>query len=503
MIDGNEKQNAGGQANMCCAKWLPSLANSRTQSLVVMGVIILCFAPAFLVWGYNSQYMRFVADDFCFASSARTNGLLSNVLVQYQSWGGRYSATFIYGLAAQIEYSSIWILVCVAFTLWLLAIVWVLYQLAFMSRLENPLLAAVSIGVVVTYCIFAASPNRIQSLYWIGSLANYVFPMIVFTLWIGSVLFAYRRGFSGSAPVLVVASSMIINFFLGGFAETYVVFQVMTLGIALLVLIALPSVHQRRTLIFLLIAGFFSSIVALFVQRMSPGNSVRLSAFPQDVSIYERIIDSLAFIPFGYSRLAVFALPGLFALTSLVVHVNLPSQGLLAPRNIMRGFAVTGAMGLVLIWAVKFPSFYFMSFYPPYRALLVPTTVLVMMMVTWGILAAMSLTHVSLVTRRAWKVVLPFLGLVALIVPIYDSLVSLDRMVTFRTFAEAWDRGQSVILSERMSGNRDVVIPPIPVDMYSLLDLNTMTSESDTSYHWVNECMAEYYQVDTILAAGD
>ncbi len=461
----------------------------------------LIFLFPLAVWIYNSQYMRLVADDYCQAASVRDYGAFKYIFVVYQTWGGRYTATLVYGLLSNIGYTSIWLLIGTLMIAWLLALVWVYAQVAELIHMDNRLLVAVCLGVITLFSVFAASPNMIQSLYWIGSLANYVIPMFCFTLWVGGVLAIWKQETSTQTLTIWTIFSAIVAFVLGGFAETYVVFQTAVCGLAGLAAMIWLRDGRRLKLALPLAAGLAGSVLALVVQISSPGSSIRQGHFPQDTPILERIVDSLEFVPFGYSRLASVVLPGACVLAILIANRSFRANFIPDSRVILRMFALTGIAALILIWAAKFPSYYVMTIHPPYRALLITTAVSVILMVTWGMLVAMLLPHLPSRRRRIWNVIFLSIGVAALIPPLYGGLVALDATTTFRAFAQSWDEQQTEILSERASGNRSVVVPPLPVDMYAMLDLEMIVSQPDSPSYWVNECVAAYYQVDTIQAA--
>jgi hypothetical protein len=244
------------------------------------------------------------------------------------------------------------------------------------------------------------------------------------------------------------------------------------------------------------------SITALVIQVTAPGTAVRQDQYMAGIPAVDRIVESLKFIPFGYSRFASVVLPCCFVLTILIASTHLQHVKLPDPRTIVKAWAETGVASILLLWATKFPSIYIMwPYLPPPRVLLISTTVSVITMVSWGVLVAMLIPRLSVHMRRLWRVALPVLGLAALVVPIYDGLTSLKTTGVMQEFAQAWDAHQDIISSKRRSGNQDIVLPPMPPDVYDLLQLDPISADPQSSSYWVNTCMAAYYEVNTILAS--
>lgn len=502
MVTSEQRRATTGQTGAIRPGWFTAEGKFRVPSLVVMSILVLFFSFPLVVWIYNSQYMRFVADDFCFASSVRANGPLSVVLTQYREFQARYTATFLYGLLSQIGYSSIWIAVVAVLSTWFLAFVWVFYQIATMCRMNRPVIAGISAGIVALFSVFSASPAMLQPLYWLSGQVCYVFPMIGFTLWVGGMLAFVRRGLSRPVRVSLMALNFAIGFLLGGFPESYVVFQIVACSLALVATKMLVSSDHKHDLALGLTAALIGSIAALVVQVSAPGTAARQSYYMMGIPAIERVVESLKFIPFGYSRFASVVLPCCFVLTILIARTHLQRVELTDPRNVVKVFAATGAASILLLWATKFPSIYIMwPYLPPPRVLLLSTTISVITMMSWGVLVAMLLPHLSLHGRRVWNMTLSLLGLAALIVPIYEGLISLKTTAVFQEFAQAWDARQDTILSQRMAGATDIQIPPMPLDVYTLLQLDPIASDPTTSYYWVNGCMAAYYHVNSILAS--
>lgn len=68
---------------------------SSAEQLIILSVIFLTFIIPLLFYGYLGVYNRFVADDYCLAAIAKSDGVWKGGLSWYTNWTGRYSFNFI------------------------------------------------------------------------------------------------------------------------------------------------------------------------------------------------------------------------------------------------------------------------------------------------------------------------------------------------------------------------------------------------------------------------
>src|SRR5262245_4394231 len=92
-------------------------------------VLLVCFLAPIAVLGYIGQYSRYLADDYCTASRAMTDGVIGSMLWWYNNWAGQFTNWTVKGIAGVIGPSFSSIYPAIILILWLVALVWILHHL--------------------------------------------------------------------------------------------------------------------------------------------------------------------------------------------------------------------------------------------------------------------------------------------------------------------------------------------------------------------------------------
>ncbi len=151
----------------------------------------------------------------------------------------------------------------------------------------------------------------------------------------------------------------------------------------------------------------------------------------------------------------------------------------------------TTAVSLGLVMGVFFPAFFAQGGDPPARSLIEASVTIVCYFVGIGILLAPNIR--ALVAERAPRYVLAAAALVLALVPLTVAAQTLPDRSTAADYAARWDSVDRQIRTARASGSTDLVVPQLPL---ALGEPYVTTNAKD----WFNQCVARYYDLNTIVA---
>src|ERR1051325_10739079 len=80
-----------------------SLLNSpKMWRRILLLLLLALFSVPLVIHTYLGSYSRMLADDFCSAAIARSQGIIGGALYWYMNWTGRYVADLLDTLVASI-----------------------------------------------------------------------------------------------------------------------------------------------------------------------------------------------------------------------------------------------------------------------------------------------------------------------------------------------------------------------------------------------------------------
>ncbi|WKZ25972.1 MAG: hypothetical protein QY322_01535 [bacterium] len=88
----------------------------KVKWYISIPVLVLFLVASFYVLN-TSSYVRYWADDFCSSVLLRNNGYWQSQIIWWNSWTGRFSATFFTGLAEILGQNFVNILPLILFVL--------------------------------------------------------------------------------------------------------------------------------------------------------------------------------------------------------------------------------------------------------------------------------------------------------------------------------------------------------------------------------------------------
>jgi hypothetical protein len=186
--------------------WLP---------LAIVGV--LTGALLLAAHAYMGTFSRYLADDFCTASTLRHLGFLGSQANWYQTWTGRYAYTFVVSLTQVFGPGLTPWLPATVLVAWAAAVVYAVRRL---QGPKTPWMIAAAIAAIHIVGTLTGSPNVYQSLYWQTGMVTYTLPLVL-AVFYGTWLWQSAAG--ESEPRLRSAAagvSLVAALLLGGFSET-------------------------------------------------------------------------------------------------------------------------------------------------------------------------------------------------------------------------------------------------------------------------------------------
>lgn len=468
--------------------WLPlAIAASLTAFLPVAA------------HGYVGSFARYIADDFCTASTLRRLGFLASQANWYQTWTGRYSYTFVVTLSQVFGPTLTPWLPALALAAWAGAVVFAVRRL---QGRHTPWILAAAIAGVHILSTLNGAPSVYQSLYWQTGMVTYTLPLILGLVY-GAGLWHAVSGEAPPARTKAAVVSFVAAFGLGGFSETYVVLQTAALSLLLLSLPLSIAPGRRRYAAVVVGAGWIGSVLAGLAVALAPGTQVRRGLMPDAPGLAPWIEATLRD---GYLFIArtvkgspeAIALAILVPLLLIVLHGRrvFSASGPSSPRGSVLALLLIPMATPILMLATIAPYEYAISSYPDARVLITTMFVLVSGLVLWGGNLG------NLLLRWSWTRTIPVgalavaLSVVVVVVLAWTSFRTTRSVLATaqdgRAYAEAWD-------------TRDQKLRQVPVDSElvpaaSLRHMGGLAEIGRDPREWINRCVAGTYGLRSVVA---
>ena len=209
-------------------------------------VLAATCAAALATFAWLGTYVRYEADDFCFAGMLREHGFWGAQVQWYTQWFGRWTFAFVVTALDLLGPGIVRVLGAALITAW--------------SAVAIRSVRSVA-GLAFVYAVIAGAPDPYQSALWETGLLTYALPLVLMTCTVG--VLADRRGG-------VHAADIILPLLAGGFSETAAICNVIFFFLG-----ALFTKGQRA-----FVAGFIAALVSFTIVAIAPGNVVRLAIQP-------------------------------------------------------------------------------------------------------------------------------------------------------------------------------------------------------------------------------
>ena len=501
---------AASQHFLILASVFGFIALSRLLSIwptKVALVPIPFFLIALLANGYLGFFARYIVDDYCNAGLVLTQGLLNAQQGLYLNWSGRYTSNLANGIVGLAGHQIVPFLPLGALTLWLIVLAWAIFQLRHFVNSAASVAIPILFAAMVVSGTIAAAPNIAESLFWdIAMLANLA-PLPFLTFVIGLVLYAAIRKPDSPSPVLLVACAD-LTFLVAGFQETSSVLETTIFFLLVALCILVPSIPGKRALLPLSIACLVGSILGMVIMIMAPGNAVRQAAIDQGGYFPPQRPGWLSLIGLSIQNAAILVKDSLvgsplvlaFFLMAILVALAVPSEyrKIASPRRFASSAATLGlplVLGFLLVVACFVPAVYATSSPPPERGLIIPVFVVVCTVILEGYLIGHEeklVGYLRRVGKPSYSILLLLLAILIIAGPISFTRSTLDKLPSWKAYAQVWDKRDLEIRKAKEAGVKDMQVQ----SFYNPFGLPDIGSDPDG---WLNKCTAYYYGLDSIV----
>lgn len=453
---------------------------------IVLGLTLLFFA-----WLGTSS--RFMADDYCMAGSASGVSFARYAANQYRGWNGRFG---YFSIAWLINQGGTMFSRFVP-GLSLLMLLTGFYRLSLtllqMAGMQNPKLIALVVAEVFLVSLMAMMPNLFQVYFWKDGMVNYFIQFIFFTFTLCWVLRLFRKD---RPSLLDYGLLAILAFVSAGFSEVGSILQLLFWSLVLLAFNYQKQIASRK-IISLLITALICAFLGLMIEALAPGNAVRqelLNTSHQPVTIILMALRNGLIIPLRHilkNPLWVLAQAGFgfWIGRQFDAEENKLRKWLLEEGNFRCSLLYIGLTVLFFGLATAAPTALLTESFPEDRTLLVPTFYISMFWLTGFVLIGIrSLDSQVRIERRIFQ--WGSTGLV--LIGTFLFLTSWISQVPFYlNYAHRWDARDAQIRMAIEQGEKDLVIP-------GLESREGVAEVQLDPEDWVNQCMADYYGVDSI-----
>ncbi len=451
-------------------------------------------------YAYLGLFSRHIADDYCSVTFTRGN-FFAALWQNYLTVSNRYTKFMLIALSELISPRSIMILPAFMIILWVIGLMWLIYEASRAAGQKWPPAVMLCLAVILAFVSLLEAPNIFQTLYWRASLATHFTPLVIMPY---MAVFLMRSMFSFSNkkhPLWLYLLGFLFSFFLGGFSEPPLLVMISLLGLALFLIWLYSKSIVRKDNLALLIWTLAGAITALVVMFLAPANTIRLHTTPPGLFVvFER---SFVYgFEFARNSIKSLVLPSLFSIAVPLViffslYVSPASAGISMDQRkyIWLSLLWIPILSYLLIVASFAPSAYGQAF-PIERARFAGQVFLVAGLMSEGAVLGILLAHPKLwaFTNLRLDVVSALLLIIAAFYPLRSGLLTLAANVpAYRARAEAWDDRQATIFLLREQGQTELTVPQLSgVDGVKEMDVRPS--------HWVNRCAAQYYGVNSIRA---
>lgn len=460
-------------------------------------VLTLGAGVALVAYEYAGLFVRYVADDYCYAASLEQFGWAGAQGHWYGTWSGRFAGTALETSAQQLfgPFSASLLAVLLMASLFLATWLALREVVKIDQRLALPLAA---VGV---YSVARTAPDVYQSVFWLSGATAYMPSIILMALALVAIARAARRG----RPSLWLSVAAVLGFVSAGFAETAAALQVTGLGL-LVAFTLLPDGWSRlRSLRLGLLFAFAGSLAGAVVEIAAPGNAVRQALYPPHPSVFHALRQAVrlsAEFSVGLVRDNPDIVVLIIVATALLAYGAHKSSGATSDR---KGFW-TASLGTALAGALMlmcfFPALWSTSEAPPDRTQVYGSVVLIGWLGAAGWWLGAAVAGRQLAPGR-WSGRVPTramtIGAFLLLscVPLATAASIYRHQDRLAQQANSADLLTQEITAGR-AGRQDVSVGWSPGPNVRPLVVDPGLYPTADPKNWINGCMADYYQIKSL-----
>ena len=473
-------------------------------------LLLALFCAPLLTHIYLGSYSRFIADDFCSAAIAQSQGILRGTLYWYTYWTGRFSANFLDSLFGYLGPAATPYATGLVVIVWFSALAQAVAQITRSVEKRETLIQSCIIAAMMLFAVLHVIPFVGQSLYWGQGMRSVVPPLIFGTAYIALIANRSKSSVSARlAPLWFIAAGL-LTFIAVGFAETYFAIQTATILFALTIPAAFKiyAPLNRRNYFGLLIVGLVGSLAGGLVVFVAPGNKFRQSLFPPPPGLLDLFRISLRGLR-QFLDLVVLAESKWLVWVGLILcgfifglQVFQRRDGSsIAPRSQVWMLVWLPVVGFILLLSCWFPMAWGTSLPLAYRTLIIPAYALVCLVTYWSYIAGQACRRAYLLLAARAPVVATALPLVALLAfGFFAANISREmwqRRSIFAGYARRVDEREQTIQQAKSQGLPYAVV----LRQHNWAALEEIAV--DPKITWLTKCVQDYYGIGVIPDLGD
>lgn len=467
--------------------------------------ILLCFLIAVIglgIFAYLGFYNRYWADDWCFNTDFKHEGIL-NTVGNYFITGdaahrgyppNRYSFVILSGLFYLPGLLGTQILPALTILLWYGSLFWIGWNLNRLRFYTNNLILFSACALLLFYNLFL-SPHRFQILYWRSGVFPYSWAIIFGLLILGLITSQSAKSFPSKNIVYMTA---IVSFVGGGFSEIGGAF--LFSGFTLLLLIA--WFEKRRSKAWAvkayptILTAWVFLLAALITLAVSPSNTrySDLNKSPTNPLLVPILSFQNAFDFIFYSIIGL-PLPHIVLFSSLFgmgILSNTSKNAISDIRSSIRLIVLTLLITFLLVTAIQAPTTYLYNAPPDPRGQSLSRFV---ELAGLGIIAW---AFGQITSKVVFEKVVFLPTILLLICFVYTTRATFNvyrELPGFVKRAQLWDARDSQIKSSIAQGNTQIEIKAIDTK-----DINTRDIiRSEDFGKWVSgACGVKYYDAQAM-----
>lgn len=479
-----------------------TVTTSRIVSAGLAGVAIV-FGLAVASYAYLGSFSRYLADDYCTAAILEAEGFFGSQSYWYTMWTGRFGYTFAMNVVELFGVGAAPILPALLLLTWLVVLTWVVSQISGMlAGQSRSIMVSLAFATVMLFHLVHTLPDIGMTLYWQTGSVNYLIPLILTCLLVGM---ASRWATQpGTLTHRELATFGLIAVLIPGFNETHTIVQLGAFAVILASLILLSDRAVIRRFLPLVGVGLFSTVLGFLIVYVAPGNEARRALSPEPgpwPEVLRVSLDGTNRFLIGYVNYqrATLATAVVIAIIAWASYTH-TAQKLPHPtaRQSMLFLLISANCLYAVVVLCYLPSKYLLGNVSP-RSMATAAFAVTLLLALWSLLLGYWLARWS-GACSAWisQRVLLVMGALALVLamwsgPLHIAELALADRSDFSAYARAWDQRHDYLLSQSGVNTGNVEIAAIgnrviPVDV------------TVDPAHWINDCMARYYDVDSVTA---
>lgn len=472
----------------------------------IMGGCVLAMLTVMGVYAYLGTFSRYLSDDYCEAVKVNHTNPVRAVIDRYTDgqWraANRYSNLMFVGFGEWLGENNLPVVTVLMVLLWPAGLAWSVYEFRKFFKVHWPIQVDLFLGLTLGFFILLQAPNLFQTIYWRSSMMTHFAPLVF-----GSFLFAFWMKQAARALHEKISLPVYFVIFLGtyvisGFSEPPVATMVTALSLIILAVVIWASPAVKENILPLLLCAFTGAFLGLLTMVFSPAN---MNMTGQDTpGVFDVLRDSFLFsYIFVIYAFKVLPVPNLLSalIPALLVWFYKQNAVLVLSAQQKRLLWVMIAASPIVMWiliAAGFSPSVYGQGYPVERMRFLACSLMTATFMFEGVLVGLLWGDFRFGTRRAfvqWTALSLFV-LAGFLYPIRAAVtVYRNTVPEYRTRAEMWDLRNAYIIRHASLGETDIVIPGYSA-AHNIKELD------DNADHWVNNCAASFYGVQSIRAVN-